>query len=49
MKNLFLYLKIIDKEIDYHKRVYKGRSKRYRDLIRQREILEFMIFLSKNS
>lgn len=49
MKNLFLYLKIIDKEIDYQKRIYKGKTKRYRELLRQREILETMIFLSKNS
>lgn len=46
MKNLLSYLKIIEREIEYQKRVYKGKTERYKELLRDREILEAMIVIA---
>lgn len=41
MKNLFCYLKLIEKEIS----TCDKESQRYKELLRKREIIESMIFL----
>ncbi len=45
MKDLCNYLKIIEREIEYQKRVYHAKTERYRELVRQRNILLIMIMI----
>jgi len=49
MTGLLKLLCIVERELDYQKRVYKGKTKRYQELLRKREIIETMITLMKNS
>lgn len=45
MEILNNYLKIINKELAYQTRVYKGQTERYQELLRQKEIVEGMIVI----
>jgi len=39
MNNLCKYLSIIERELDYQKRVYHAKTERYKELKRQREVI----------
>lgn len=45
MMGLIRNLEIIDREIAYHERVYKGKTEKYRKLKRKREIILDMLYL----
>lgn len=49
MEILFNYLKIIERELDYQKKVYRGKTEKYRELKRKREVVLTMINIINNS
>lgn len=45
MMGLIHNLEIIDRELAYHERVYKGKTTRYQELIRKREVILDMLYI----